>query len=269
MSNALNYLIAVFLILATSCNSQKGDSNTVTTNASHGIVSVKTLYKTPPIKGSGLAYYEYHYTNKFIPFLSETFWKNNRNQPKDEPIRMQFYTETTFLEPGYTSIITTLSGQLVEELLILKKEKEGFTKVLGKKLFDVPCTFINVRLMYLTNKKYPDFVVSCVSNKVYGVMILQWNPPASLLPLSNEGFWRSGPGKAAKPVYEISPNEMKLYPNKIKMDVFQGDAMGNGVEIKKIDNETKVIEHGEVSNNYYKWNGKVFELIKVEKITKH
>lgn len=281
-------LIAVFLILGTSCNSQHNSSNrvatnpnnrkvsagsnitgeitTVTTNPTNEIASVKTLFKTPPEKSSGIAYYDYHYTDKFIPFLSDTFWKGNKDQPKDEPIRMQSYTETTSLEPGHTDIITILFGHWDGELLVLRKEKKGFTKVLGKKIFDGPCIFSNVQLMYLTNKEYPDFVVSCVSGNADNVMILQWHPPASLIPLFNEGIFRYGPRKTAKPVYDISPHEMKLYPNKFTTDTFAGNAMGAGVDIKKIGNEIEVIEHTVPTDNYYKWNGIVFELIKVVKV---
>ncbi len=264
MSSTLNFLITVFLSLGTSFNSQQGTSNTVTTNTSHGIVGIKTLYKTPPSKGS-IAYDEYYYTDKFIPFLSESFWKDNKDQPKDEPIRMQSYTETTILEPNHLDIITILEGRWVSELLILKKEGKKITKVLGKQAFGSPCAFSNVRLIYITNNEYPDFVVSCIATKVENVNIYQWKPPAYLILLFNEGLFRNGPEKIAKPVYEIPPDKMKLYPNKIKSEFFGGDALGGGVEIKKIGNEIEVIEHTEVSDNYYKWNGKVFELFKVVK----
>ncbi len=179
------------------------------------IASVKELYSTiyNQVPTSGAPYYEYHYTDKFIPFLPESFWTDN-DQPSDEPIRMGYYLETKGPEGKGNYVITILKGRKSAILMLLKEKDKTYSKAWEQKLD--ACDFYNVLVkdLFDTKTQYKlkapkdlNIVVSCTINNQAKMMIFKWNNKGGIEPLA---FEKEGANKKMVRTQEVTS---MVYPN--------------------------------------------------------
>ena len=197
------------------------------------IASVKELYSTiyNQVPTSGAPYDEYHYTDKFIPFLPESFWKDN-DQPSDEPIRMGYYLKTKGPEDKGNYVITILKGRKSVMLMLLKEKDKTYSKVWEQTLDT--CDFYNLLVKDLFDTKTEhklkapkdlNIVVSCTINDQAKVMIYKWSNEKGIEPLY---FEKEGDNKQLIKTPEVSNkiyfNETRL-PQGIEISCFKHSCM--------------------------------------------
>ncbi len=193
------------------------------------IASVKELYTTiyNQVPTSGPPYYEYHYTDKFIPFLPESFWKDN-DQLSDEPIRMGYYLRTKGPEGKGDYVITILKGRKSAMMMLLKEKNGNYNKVWEQKLD--ACDFYNllVKDLFDTKTEYKlkapkdlNIVESCTINDQAKAMIYKWSDKGEIELL----YFESG-GANKKPVTtkeitsQIYPHDTSI-PQGIEIGCFK------------------------------------------------